>query len=769
MKKLIFILMIALTTICQAQNPTPFTAGIKPQRIVPIPLTTTQIAALPTQPTGTIVYNSTLGLWQYYDGDSWELFGSSGTPTLEDVLAAGNSTLNAIHLNGTGGNMQIRGEDVQIQSGNNYGTFGANQIDFSSSTDPWSSYLSLSALNFTNISSSISAEYGKNGISLQDNTLSNFTVLDRVDQYLNFYNTPDATETSYTKNSITYSNSTNSRRSQFNFNNFYLRFNDDDLGGQIEIKTPLSLNNSNEYIFPDSSTSTGISYIPISVNGEFADANGNIDLPSVGTSDLNTTTLAGNFTEQNIEFQAGAGLDFFDGTYTMNVMNNTMSANQNLGFPNTSGTLLAKVNGEASDSNGNVQVSLNDITTVGASSTVPITVENISTGNNTIIYDGYLTTSEFSSGKISYLTPNILSYQRGANYYNIIPPATLTTTRNIDLPDASGTVALISDLNNYLAIDGSNATAEVNINSNDFRGRQIIADNGSRSVYLGNEVIGSEGGLYSGNSDEIIAVHEPISNYYSYANGKIVQNEGDDVLSINSTKTMTNLFRSETGTFDELQNYSLFDISDYSLYFKGVSGTDFDGFGKVDFTISPEEGINLLISNILSDVSNSISNNTFQSLHGIYAPDNTGINSVNVTNSTDNTYLQVSHSAASYDIFYDDFVYFRINNPNKSVTLGDSIGAYNGTNISLNDNDQRIILNASDKIFINGGDEVSVTANQMTFNGLPVVTNKLTSYTTAEILSIGTPTAGEMYYNTTLNTIVFYNGTSWQKVTTTAM
>lgn len=41
--------------------------------------------------------------------------------------------------------------------------------------------------------------------------------------------------------------------------------------------------------------------------------------------------------------------------------------------------------------------------------------------------------------------------------------------------------------------------------------------------------------------------------------------------------------------------------------------------------------------------------------------------------------------------------------------------------------------------------------------------------TTAEINLIGTPATGLTVFNITLNTICFYNGTSWQKVTSTAM
>lgn len=51
------------------------------------------------------------------------------------------------------------------------------------------------------------------------------------------------------------------------------------------------------------------------------------------------------------------------------------------------------------------------------------------------------------------------------------------------------------------------------------------------------------------------------------------------------------------------------------------------------------------------------------------------------------------------------------------------------------------------------------------------VSNKsqILNKTTSEINAIASPIEGEQYYNTTLHTICFYNGTNWQKVTSTNM
>jgi hypothetical protein len=59
---------------------------------------------------------------------------------------------------------------------------------------------------------------------------------------------------------------------------------------------------------------------------------------------------------------------------------------------------------------------------------------------------------------------------------------------------------------------------------------------------------------------------------------------------------------------------------------------------------------------------------------------------------------------------------------------------------------------------------VTATNRFVMFNGLV-----LQSLTTTEVNAVASPTAGEMYYNSTLSTIVFYNGSGWRKVNDSAM
>jgi len=64
-------------------------------------------------------------------------------------------------------------------------------------------------------------------------------------------------------------------------------------------------------------------------------------------------------------------------------------------------------------------------------------------------------------------------------------------------------------------------------------------------------------------------------------------------------------------------------------------------------------------------------------------------------------------------------------------------------------------------------EDVATTTAAVKFeNGKGVV---LPNKTTTEINAINSPDEGAMVYNTTLNTICFYNGTAWQKVSHTAM
>ena len=57
------------------------------------------------------------------------------------------------------------------------------------------------------------------------------------------------------------------------------------------------------------------------------------------------------------------------------------------------------------------------------------------------------------------------------------------------------------------------------------------------------------------------------------------------------------------------------------------------------------------------------------------------------------------------------------------------------------------------------------TAGDVTIDGRL----KLPNYTTTEVNALSSPAAGDTVFNTTENTICFYNGSAWHKVTSTAL
>ena len=78
---------------------------------------------------------------------------------------------------------------------------------------------------------------------------------------------------------------------------------------------------------------------------------------------------------------------------------------------------------------------------------------------------------------------------------------------------------------------------------------------------------------------------------------------------------------------------------------------------------------------------------------------------------------------------------------------------------------------SSDKGISNNVD-VSATIEDLDYTQKIYVDNqrgKLISLTETEILAIGTPEVGRLYYNTTQNHVVFYDGTGWKKLTHTNM
>ena len=84
-----------------------------------------------------------------------------------------------------------------------------------------------------------------------------------------------------------------------------------------------------------------------------------VDLSGGGgseTSDLNDVTLRGNFTEQDIQFQAGAAIDFWSGIYHGYLNGIGLTGSRTWALPDVDATLVASVNGIPAGFDGNVDV-----------------------------------------------------------------------------------------------------------------------------------------------------------------------------------------------------------------------------------------------------------------------------------------------------------------------------------------------------------------------------------------------------------------------------
>jgi len=75
-------------------------------------------------------------------------------------------------------------------------------------------------------------------------------------------------------------------------------------------------------------------------------------------NDLNETMLLGNFTESILQFQGGAGIDFFTGIYHGYFEDNGITANQTRKLPNGTGTLALDINGNFANTAGHIALDL---------------------------------------------------------------------------------------------------------------------------------------------------------------------------------------------------------------------------------------------------------------------------------------------------------------------------------------------------------------------------------------------------------------------------
>ncbi|WP_445454113.1 hypothetical protein [Flavobacterium sp. 25HG05S-40] len=129
---------------------------------------------------------------------------------------------------------------------------------------------------------------------------------------------------------------------------------------------------------------------------------------SGSSNDLNATTLLGNFTEQDIEFTAGAALKFNSGVWTGEMNGIGLSANRSWSMFDASGYVAHSVLGAAAGSNGDITPpnAVADNTTKGVSSFTSADFDS-SLGNISIDYTngqsasastkGFLTSTDWST------------------------------------------------------------------------------------------------------------------------------------------------------------------------------------------------------------------------------------------------------------------------------------------------------------------------------------------------------------------------------------
>lgn len=373
--------------------------------------------------------------------------------------------------------------------------------------------------------------------------------------------------------------------------------------------------------------------------------------------------------------------------------------------------------------------------------------------------------------------PNRISHTSNGEYgTQLIFEDSEVTNQSITIPHNSGIMALISDIPTTadqlgaLAIDGSNATTTVDLGANGLRSNYLRANgNGDgNDIYITHGgMLGDESGMYSSYSDEIIAAYDPAPNKYFYGNGKLQIDNNIGITKIDG------LFQVQKGFNDGVEDFFSFDNFSTGFNFVGKSGTAIDNFGSFLFGINPEECLFSYQYNNSGNVVSSIIQNPYSIITSI--SDSDVSRSMQITQ-TEKEFKIVDPSTANplmrvaREFIYLDAESYYFNTPtyadglmsiygiNGLVNIGDWNGNMNSTFIAVNDIDRKIVFNTNDVNIKIGTGAMSIGNGSL----------RLAQRSTTEISSM-TPTEGDTYYNSTLKTIVFYNGTSWQKVTTTPM
>jgi hypothetical protein len=174
--------------------------------------------------------------------------------------------------------------------------------------------------------------------------------------------------------------------------------------------------------------------------------------------------------------------------------------------------------------------------------------------------------------------------------------------------------------------------------------KRIIVTDTSDGMTLGDDITSpTASGLYSNNSDQIIAEWDAATNIYKYGGGSIQFDQNNFITNI------TGSFETIKGTNDGVDVYSNFNVTDYTMYFLGRNGTDWDNFGYSSLVVSPEEGFGTLIQNGTGTQYSEILAKSYRIDSNVYTDDGTGVIKNIVTNTDTGESLEISQTANYFD------------------------------------------------------------------------------------------------------------------------
>ena len=258
----------------------------------------------------------------------------------------------------------------------------------------------------------------------------------------------------------------------------------------------------------------------------------------------------------------------------------------------------------------------------------------------------------------------------------------------------------------YLPLSGGTVTGPTTFTDPNLNTKRIIVADTSDGMTLGDNFTSPTAlGLYCNNSDQIIAELDYATNIYKYGGGSIQFNQNNFITNI------TGSFDTVKGTNDGVDRFSNLNVSDYAMYFIGRDGSDYDNFGYSRFVVSPEEGFYSITQNATNTQSSQIQALAYSIISDVYTEGDDGVILNTVTNTDTTEYLRTYQTANSFKIIdniYSTEGLFRVSS-NGTAHLGDLDYSVNGTHIIVSDDEQRIYMNASEGVFINGSQVATFT------------------------------------------------------------